>query len=199
MCPEPTHRCAQRTPTGHNFSSCGYRTGARQLHVVTTLIGVEEGALWLPESDPHDLAAQKTRRRTAETASHDHPCHGHAPSAGVRRPRMSRFGGAATGTRAATLSRYFAQKELGSRLRDARRALRAEERPATARRTAERRSRPQARAASRPPLAAAQAQHPAPAGANDDAAPRPQPTRLTHHERTTAGGAELTSPNRKTA
>jgi len=30
---------------------------------------VEEGALWLPESDPHDLAAQK---RNEEKQKHDH-------------------------------------------------------------------------------------------------------------------------------
>jgi hypothetical protein len=38
-----------------------------------------------------------------------------------------------------TLSRYFGRNEVGRQLRDARRALRAEEREATARRTAERR------------------------------------------------------------
>jgi hypothetical protein len=49
-------------------------------------VGVEGGALWLPESDPYDLAAQKRdaetpqtpKRRNAETPNHDHRCHAHA-------------------------------------------------------------------------------------------------------------------------
>jgi hypothetical protein len=60
-------------------------------------VGLEEGALWLPESDPHDLAAQK---RDAETQKQRIMTilATVMPSAGVRRPRMSPCGGKATRT-----------------------------------------------------------------------------------------------------
>ena len=53
------------------------------------------------------ISPRKKRRRrnspNAETANHDHPRHAHAPSAGVRRPRMSRLGGKATAVLASLL------------------------------------------------------------------------------------------------
>jgi hypothetical protein len=42
------------------------------------------------------LTISQRKERNAETPKHDHPCHAHAFGR-VRRPRMSRFGGKATG------------------------------------------------------------------------------------------------------
>jgi len=59
------------------------------------------------------------------------------------------------------------------------------------------RSRPPARAVSRPPPVGAQAQHRAPADANDDAASPPQPIRLTHQRTHHDRGSRGDTPNQK--
>src|SRR6266699_5527479 len=85
--------------------SVAARSGATPKSVVPAgngvRVGVEEGALWLPESDPHDLAAQKRdaetqKRRNAETQKRRNAetqkqrittiLATLMPSAGVRRP-----------------------------------------------------------------------------------------------------------------
>ena len=67
---------------------------------------MEEEALWLPESDPHDLAA---KRRDAETPKQRVTTilATLMPSAGVRRPR-TRFGGNATVVPASDTFQRFA-------------------------------------------------------------------------------------------
>jgi hypothetical protein len=78
--------------------SVAARSGATPKSIVPTGNG---GALALPESDPHDLAVarallpprQTQKRRNQRITTIPATL---MPSAGVRRPRMSRFGGTAT-------------------------------------------------------------------------------------------------------